>query len=551
MNPGVRLLLGRLRERRGALAGLAAWSAAEALPAFVTGLALARATDRFLASDLWGGLVWLAGLLVASLVGVAATRRLFPYLTAVVEPVRDALLEAAVTGAVAAAVDGSGRDTGAVARLTGQVQSVRNLLFALLRTLRQIVLAIVAALTGLALLAPLIAVIAAVAVTGALTVFALLLPGLARRHRAVLLAGERVAATGGAVFAGTRDVLACDAAGRAGDEIGAAAEDEARRTRALARVFAVRHLLVFCGGQLPLAAVLVAAPWLLRDGRLTPGAVVGAVTYLAVGLEPAVRSVIALLGGWGLDLWVNLTRLGETFAGPPEPPGEAPVVAGDLTVTGLRFAYGPHAAPVVDGLDLRVPEGGHLAIVGASGIGKSTLADLLCGLREPDAGSVRLGGRPLGEVPGLRRAVALIPQEAYVHAGTLRENLAWLAPGASDGELLASARAVGLSLGLDDEVGGLSSGERQLVALARAHASPARLVVLDEATCHLDPAAEERAENAFARRPGTLIVIAHRISSARRAREVLLLDGSVAHGTPDELAATCPAYADLVGHWAS
>jgi ATP-binding cassette subfamily C protein len=96
----------------------------------------------------------------------------------------------------------------------------------------------------------------------------------------------------------------------------------------------------------------------------------------------------------------------------------------------------------------------------------------------------------------------------------------------------------------------LSAGQRQLVALVRAYLAPARLVILDEATCHLDPAAEARVEHAFARRGGTLVVVAHRITSARRAGRVLLVEaGRVQTGTHDELVRTAPLYADLVGHW--
>ncbi len=98
----------------------------------------------------------------------------------------------------------------------------------------------------------------------------------------------------------------------------------------------------------------------------------------------------------------------------------------------------------------------------------------------------------------------------------------------------------------------LSSGERQLIALTRAYLSPARLVLLDEATCHLDPAAEARAEEAFAGRDGTLIVIAHRLTSALRARRVLVMDGTRAQvGTHEEMVAASPLYRDLMGRWES
>jgi ATP-binding cassette subfamily C protein len=226
----------------------------------------------------------------------------------------------------------------------------------------------------------------------------------------------------------------------------------------------------------------------------------------------------------------------------------------------LTFAYGPSADPVLDGLDLTVAEGEHLAVVGPSGIGKSTLAGLVCGMLAPTSGRLSLGGVPPSEVPVERLASTrvLIPQEAYVFSGPLMENLTYLLPDATIAEVMQAVEAVGAER-LVERLGGfgarvrpneLSPGERQLIALARAYLSPAPMVVLDEATCFLDPEAERRAEEAFARRGGTLIVIAHRISSALRARRILVLDGSkAAVGTHQTLMRTSPLYRELLGHW--
>jgi ATP-binding cassette, subfamily C, bacterial len=178
----------------------------------------------------------------------------------------------------------------------------------------------------------------------------------------------------------------------------------------------------------------------------------------------------------------------------------------------------------------------------------------MAGLLAPVRGEVHLDGEP----PRLSRRV-LIPQETYVFGGTLAENLTYLrGDGVPDAELDAAISAIGLGP-LADRLGGLtatvqpallSAGERQLIALTRAYLSPAPVAILDEATCHLDPAAEARAEAAFAARPGTLIVIAHRISSALRASRVLVLDGSTAQaGDHSELLACSPMYRDLVGYW--
>ncbi|MFF7047536.1 ATP-binding cassette domain-containing protein [Streptomyces griseorubiginosus] len=239
-------------------------------------------------------------------------------------------------------------------------------------------------------------------------------------------------------------------------------------------------------------------------------------------------------------------------AAPPSPAGTPA-----LELASLTFAYGPTATPVVDGLDLTLAPGAHLAVVGPSGIGKSTLTALVAGLLRPTGGRIRLLGHPVPS-PGAAARRVLIPQEAYVHTGTLAENLTHLRKEpVPEPELLAAAEAVGLAP-LMEALGGpgasvdpaaLSAGERQLVALARAYLSPAPLVLLDEATCHLDPGTEERAERAFVERPGTtLVVVAHRIGSARRAGHVLLMDGPrTAYGTHDELVRESPAYRELVG----
>jgi ATP-binding cassette subfamily C protein len=230
-----------------------------------------------------------------------------------------------------------------------------------------------------------------------------------------------------------------------------------------------------------------------------------------------------------------------------------------LRLRGVAFGYGANAAPVISDLSIDIAPGEHLAIVGPSGIGKSTLAGLLAGMLAPTAGEILLDGLPPMSYPPdrLPQRRVLIPQEAYVFAGTLAENIRYLRASPRR-EIDAVAEAVGLTplvsrLGGYDAVlnpAALSAGERQLIALTRAYLSPAPVAILDEATCHLDPAAETRAEEAFARRPGSLIVVAHRISSALRARRILVLDGNQAQaGDHASLLADSAMYRDLVGYW--
>jgi ATP-binding cassette subfamily C protein len=228
-------------------------------------------------------------------------------------------------------------------------------------------------------------------------------------------------------------------------------------------------------------------------------------------------------------------------------------------VRDVTFGYGTHAEPVICDLSIDIAPGDHLAIVGPSGIGKSTLACLLAGLLEPTKGEILLDDLPLTRYPpeALPDRRVLIPQEAYVFADTLAENIGYLRAAPRE-ELDAAAEAVGLSP-LVSRLGGydatlnpstLSAGERQLIALTRAYLSAAPIAILDEATCHLDPAAEARAEEAFARRPGMLIVIAHRISSALRAQRILVLDGNQAQtGDHASLLESSAMYRDLVGYW--
>lgn len=563
-----RLLADGMRGRRRAMVGLAFWSVVQGLPALGSGLLIAKALDDgFLAGEPLRGMRWLAVLLGVQLVAAVANRALIPHLANLVEPVRDHLVRHVVTAtlqrAVTDTIDSGHGDAAAVTRLTGQVEGVRHLLASLLRSARQISISLVTGLVGLALLAPVLLVIMLPPLLLMLALFAALLPALFQRSRAAMLAGEAVSASGGALLSGLRDVLACQAVGRAEEELRGRIDSEVHAVKASGRAFAGRTVLISIALDIPLVALLVLAPFLLSSGQLSVGELVGAVAYVTFTLESALSALVQAVGGTAVQLIVTLGRLAEI---PAEPPGgvSAPTPrhpgGAELRVMDLTFAYGPHAEPVLRDLDLTVPDGEHLAVVGPSGIGKSTLTALLAGLVEPQHGEVRLGGVPVHRMsPAARhQRIVLIPQQAYVFTGTLRDNVCYLRPDADDAAMAHSAQEVGLTA-LIDALGGwdamispreLSAGQRQLVALARAHLAPSVITILDEATCHLDAVGEARAEEAFHRRGGTLIVIAHRISSAMRADRILLLDGLSPHlGNHDELMRSSIVYTKLVGHW--
>ena len=561
------MLTRHLRRRSADLAWLAVWSLVQSLPAVASGWSLAQATTQFLAGRTVPGLAWLGLLAAAALAGAFGTRQVYLRIGAIVEPFRDELVTAIVDGALARP------DAASVARITHQAEIVRDSAAGVLAVTCMLTCTIVTTLCGLVTLLPATLPYVVPPLLASAILLRLLLRPYAARQRDVLLAEEGVAAGVSRAAGAARDITACGGEDLVVAGLGLRIRGQEKAMRRVAAASSARLLCLAVGGWLPLLLVLAAAPSMLRHGA-SPGAIVGAVTYLTGSLRGALYALSQGMGAGLVRLNVTLERILETgvppetekpAAGARRETGQAvPRLAtlgqpapGTLELRDVTFAYGPQAQPVVSGLTLMVPPGDHLAVVGPSGIGKSSLAGLVAGMLSPDKGEVLLDGLP---VTGLGRSWrTLIPQEAYVFAGTLEENLTYLQP-AEKAALDEAAEAVGLTA-LVTRLGGygaaivpaaLSAGERQLIALTRAYLPPAPLVVLDEATCHLDPAAEERAEAAFARRGGTLIVIAHRISSARRARRVLVLDGvRPQSGDHESLLATSASYADLAGHWDS
>ncbi|HEX3829167.1 MAG TPA: ABC transporter ATP-binding protein [Sporichthyaceae bacterium] len=572
--PGVRhpvleCVAGAFAARPGASARAVGWATVGAIPAAVLGWAVAHALDDgFLAGHATRGLVWLAvpvaGTVLAALVAARSVRAVGD----LVEPFRDHLVDRVVSTTLTDAVNAAGpRPAGAnVARVVQQIEGVRLSFASGVATVLAIVTTLLGSFIGEGEISPVALLITLPPVLLALGLFALTVPAVLRRQRALVVGQDALSGTLETDLAGLRDIRAAGAQDWAIADCGARIDAQNSAAGSAASITSLRLLIVGLGGRAPAALFLLATPWLLRHGT-SPGAVAGSLTYLVGTVQTTVQALSDALGSALIPMWVTLENLlGDRPPAEPEPAppvphcrcGQGPAVP--VSTQGLSFAYGPHAEPVVRELNLQVPAGEHLAVVGASGIGKSTLAGLICGQLIPGAGTVRVGGVDPAALPPAERGLlrVLIPQEAYVFSGSLADNLRYLRPDADDTALDVAVAAVGMTA-LRDRLGGyaapvapaaLSAGERQLVALTRAWLSRAPLLVLDEATCHLDPVAEARAEEAFARRPGTLIVIAHRISSARRADRILVMDGTDATiGTHARLLSASPLYRDLVGHW--
>ncbi|WP_034386418.1 ATP-binding cassette domain-containing protein [Herbidospora cretacea] len=519
--------------RPGQARRFALWSLVEAAPAFVIGVSVARAVDAFTTHQAVAGLSWTFLLGVSWIFAAAGARQVVVTLADIVEPVREELLTATIRGALEAGRD----DPAAVTRANLQVEVARDAFTGVIGSVKAFVFALLGAVAGVAALMPELLLLVLPPLLLGLGAFLFSLPELARRQHAYLLADEATAESLVKVTAALGDIAASGDEDHAARYAGARFDGQRRAAGRLATVTTLRTVVLGAGAWAPILLVLVYAP---RLGAST-GVVLGTLAYVMQSLTPALFNLASGLGESGVRLWVTLARLRAALPPPRQETRRAEGVHTELK--GVTFAYGPGALPVVDRLDLVIPEGEHLAVVGPSGIGKSTLAALIAGLVVPGQGRVTVGGVPAARLDRGQRV--LIPQEAYVFRGTVAENL-----GDHDPRRMRQALDAIGAAHVKLQATELGPADRQLVALARAYLADAPLVILDEATSCLDPAAEARVEQAFAERGGTLVVVAHRISSALRARKVLVMDGTrVVAGTHQELLAASPLYADLAGHW--
>ncbi|MEA3020442.1 MAG: ATP-binding cassette, subfamily bacterial [Actinomycetota bacterium] len=318
------------------------------------------------------------------------------------------------------------------------------------------------------------------------------------------------------------------------------------------------------------AILLAAGSAMVLDGRLQIGQLIAFFLYLTMFFAP-IQQLVQLYNTYQQGR-AALRKLGDVLLTQPdvlESPDahDLPTIAGEITLEHVTFGYDPRQ-PVLRDVSLVIAPGETLAVVGETGAGKSTIAKLVTRFYDATEGRVLIDGHDLKDVTfeSLRRQIGVVPQEAFLFGGTIRDNITFARPDASDADIAEACTLIGLDDLLERQAGGLdspvhergvslSSGERQLLALARAFLARPRVLVLDEATSNLDLKSETRIERALdvLLEGRTAIIIAHRLATAMRADRIAVVhDGRIVEiGSHDELVAMGGRYAELYATWMS
>ncbi|OLE97237.1 MAG: ABC transporter ATP-binding protein [Cyanobacteria bacterium 13_1_20CM_4_61_6] len=334
----------------------------------------------------------------------------------------------------------------------------------------------------------------------------------------------------------------------------------------ISQLIAVQVPIVSFFTALGLVAVIWRGGGMVTAGEITAGTLVSFLAYAGMAVEPATtlsRLYAGMRQGLGaLERVLELLRVPEGVSDVPRAI-DAPPIRGDVRFQNASFSYDGQTM-VLRNVTLNVKAGQRVAVVGSSGAGKSTLVNLIPRFYDPTDGTVEIDGRDVKKLKlrSLRRQLGLVPQETVLFIGSIRDNIAYARPEATQDEVVAAAKVanahdfiMNLPKGYDTVLGEegvqLSGGQRQRLAIARAVLTNPRIIILDEATSALDAESERLIREALDRlmEGRTTFIIAHRLSTVRRADRIVVLDGGriVEQGGHDELMAMGGVYAKLAG----
>jgi ATP-binding cassette subfamily B protein len=366
-------------------------------------------------------------------------------------------------------------------------------------------------------------------------------------------------------ISGVRESQAYVQEGRAVDSFQTTARrylDARLRTQVLQAIyFPFILFLATCGD----AIVLGLGSSLVHDGTIAAGTVIAFLLYLDQFFAP-VQQLSQVFDQWqqAVASMAKINELMQTEVTTPDAvdPVVPSEVRGDVRFDDVRFSYPATGREILHGIDLHVRAGETVALVGETGAGKSTLVKLVARFYDTDSGDVLIDGEPVRDLDlrAFRRRLGYVPQEAFLFSGTVRDNIAYGRPDATDAEVEQAARAVGAHEFIAGLRGGylhpvtergrsLSAGQRQLLCLARALLVDPAILLLDEATANLDLSTEARVQRAMGviSRDRTTLLIAHRLQTARTADRIVVVDDGrvVESGTHDELVELGGAYSEL------
>jgi ABC-type multidrug transport system fused ATPase/permease subunit len=321
--------------------------------------------------------------------------------------------------------------------------------------------------------------------------------------------------------------------------------DELNRENRRANIYAQQLFSVFFPsiellGAISTCAVLVLGAHLLADGTLTIGTLITAIYLLQLVFQPLqeLSDVYGQLQAAAAAM-IKVSSVLDTEPEIGDRPGARPMgpIEGRIDLDAVRFAYGE--TDVLHDIEIHVPAGGCIALVGQTGGGKSTLAKLIARFYDPRTGAVRVDGTDLREIQlrSYRRQLGVVLQDPFLFSGTIADNVRFGRPEATDDEVRSTAAAIGLDRlvarlhgGLDHAVreggAGLSAGERQLISIARALLADPRILILDEATSNIDRPTEVVIERALDRllHGRSSVIIAHRLATVRRADTIFVIE---------------------------